>query len=272
MTSNVLSQTTSIASLPLTDPLLIEIRDYWNEHIHDLEVATEPIGSPGFFDQLDAYRFDKLRYLPQLVDFGGYSGKRLIEIGCGVGIDLVHFAKGEAQVTGIDLSEVSIGLAQANFSQRGLDADLRVMNGEAMEFEDNCFDVVYAHGVLQYTAHAESMMAEIYRVLKPGGEAIMMVYNRNSWLNAMSKVMKVGLEHEDAPVLKKYSIGEYKTLLSPFDQIKIIPERFPVETKLHHGIKATLYNKGFVKVFNWLPRSMVRSLGWHLMAFAGKKI
>ena len=107
-------------------------------------------------------------------------------------------------------------------------------------------------------------------ILRRNGEAIMMVYNRNSWLNAMSKVMKVGLEHEDAPVLKKFSISEYKGLLSPFDQFTIIPERFPVETKLHHGIKATLYNKGFVKAFNLLPRSMVRPLGWHLMAFAGK--
>lgn len=270
MTSKDMSQTSSIESLPLTDPLLIAIRDYWNEHIHDLEVATEPIGSPGFFDQLDVYRFDKLRYLPQLVDFNGFSGKSLLEIGCGVGIDLVHFAQGGARVTGIDLSEVSIGLAQANFSQRGLDADLRVMNGEKLEFEDSSFDIVYAHGVLQYTAHAESMMAEIYRVLMRNGEAIMMVYNRNSWLNAMSKVMKVGLEHEDAPVLKKFSISEYKDLLSPFDQFTIIPERFPVETKLHHGIKATLYNKGFVKAFNLLPKSMVRPLGWHLMAFAGK--
>ena len=265
-----MSLTTLIQPIPLNDPLLIAIRDYWNDHIHDLEVATEPIGSLGFFDQLDEYRFDKLRYLPQVVDFAGYQGKNLLEVGCGVGIDLVRFAGGDAQVTGIDLAEVSISLAQENFCQRGLDGDLKVMNGEALDFEDESFDIVYAHGVLQYTAHADKMIAEIYRILRPNGEAIMMVYNRNSWLNAMSKVMKVGLEHEDAPVLKKYSINEFKLLLSPFDQIKIIPERFPVETRLHHGIKATLYNKGFVKLFNLLPRSLVKPLGWHLMAFARK--
>jgi hypothetical protein len=86
----------------------------------------------------------------------------------------------------------------------------------------------------------------------------------------MSKVMKVGLEHEDAPVLNKYSIGEYKQMLSPFGHFTVLPERFPVETKLHHGIKASLYNKGFVRLFNILPRSLVRPLGWHLMAFASK--
>jgi ubiquinone/menaquinone biosynthesis C-methylase UbiE len=254
----------------LDDPLLIAIRDYWNEHIHDLEVATQPVGSLGFFEELDEYRFDKLRYLPQVVDFSGYSGKRLLEVGCGVGIDLIRFAKGDAVVTGIDLAEVSIGLAKENFKQRRLPAELLTMNGEELLFEDDSFDVVYAHGVLQYTAHAPKMMGEIHRVLHPDGEAIMMVYNRNSWLNAMSKVMNVGLEHEDAPVLKKYSIGEYKELLEPFSEYRIIPERFPVETRLHHGIKATLYNKGFVKLFHLLPKSIVRPLGWHLMAFAKK--
>jgi ubiquinone/menaquinone biosynthesis C-methylase UbiE len=254
----------------LDDPLLISIRDYWNEHIHDLEVATQPLGTIGFFDELDEYRFDKLRYLPQLVDFSGFSGKNLLEVGCGVGIDLVRFAKGGTDVTGIDLAEVSIELARENFKQRQLTAKLYEMNGEDLIFEDDSFDIVYAHGVVQYTAHAPRMISEIQRVLRPQGTAILMVYNRNSWLNALSKVMNVGLEHEDAPVLNKYSIGEFKKLLEPFSKFTIIPERFPVETRLHQGFKATLYNKGFVRLFNVLPRSLVRPLGWHLMAFAEK--
>jgi 2-polyprenyl-3-methyl-5-hydroxy-6-metoxy-1,4-benzoquinol methylase len=262
--------TASKSSLVLKNPLLEAIRLYWNEHIHDLEVATQPIGSAGFFRELDEYRFDKLRYLPKLVDFSAYREKELLEVGCGVGIDLVRFARGGAIVTGIDLAETSIDLAKKNFESNGLIADLRLMNGEEMQFEENRFDVVYAHGVLQYTADAGKMIAEIYRVLRPGGQAILMVYNKFSWLNLLSKVMNVGLEHEDAPVLKKYSIGEFKSLLKPFAEVRIVPERFPVETRLHHGLKATLYNKGFVKVFYLLPRALVRPLGWHIMAFAEK--
>ncbi len=254
----------------LDDPTLEAIREYWNIHIHDLEVATQPIGSKGFFEELDEYRFDKLRYLPNVVDFSGYAGKSLLEVGCGVGIDMIRFARGGARVTGIDLAEVSIDLARQNFEQNGLSADLRVMNGENMEFADNSFDVVYAHGVLQYTAHADKMARELHRVLRPGGQAIMMVYNRKSWLNAMSKLMNVGLEHQDAPVLNKYSIAEFKSMLSPFSNLRIVPERFPVETRLHHGLKGTLYNKVFVKTFQILPKSWIRPLGWHLMAYATK--
>lgn len=258
----------SSAQISLDDPLLIEIRDYWDEHIHDLEITTQPIGSLGFFDELDEYRFDKLSYLPQLVNFDGYRDKDLLEVGCGVGIDLVRFAGGGAKVTGIDLSPVSIDLARKNFNQRGLSAQLRVMNGEKMQFEPESFDVVYAHGVLQYTAHAPQMVAEIWRVLRPAGTAILMVYNKFSWLNGISKLINVGLEHEDAPVIKKYSVKEFEKLIEPFSKKSIIAERFPVETRLHHGWKAKLYNNVFVNLFNLMPKKLVRPLGWHLIAFA----
>jgi hypothetical protein len=82
--------------------------------------------------------------------------------------------------------------------------------------------------------------------------------------------MKVELEHEDAPVLNKYSISAFKRLLQSFDSVHIAPERFPVESRLHHGLKATLYNTMFVRMFNLLPKWMVRPTGWHLMAFAKK--
>lgn len=254
----------------LRDATLEAIRLYWNEHIHDLAVAKSPIGSAGFFDELDEYRFDKLRYLPEVVDFSAYAGKTMLEVGCGVGIDLVRFARAGAAVAGVDLAEVSIDLARKNFAAHGLEADLRVMDGENLGFADNSFDVVYGHGVLQYTAHPEKMIAEMHRVLKPGGEAIFMVYNRISWLNGLRQVTKVELEHEDAPVLNKYSIAEFKRMLQPFKQVRIVPERFPVKSRLHGGLKGVLYNNLFVGTFNILPRPLVRRYGWHLMAFATK--
>jgi SAM-dependent methyltransferase len=250
--------------------LIADITAYWDTHIHDLAIVTNPVGTPGFFRQLDEYRYDKLNYLPRLVDFDSYRGKTLLEIGCGAGVDLVRFARAGAIVTGVDLSGTAIDLARQNISQNGLDASLQIMNGEALQFADDSFDVVYAHGVLQYTADTGKMVSEIHRVLRPGGEAILMVYNKISWLNLMRKVTKVPLEHEDAPVLKKFSIAEFKQLLKPFKRYTIISERFPVRTKLHSGWKARLFNDVFVGTFNLMPRKLVRPFGWHLMAFAVK--
>jgi ubiquinone/menaquinone biosynthesis C-methylase UbiE len=250
--------------------LLTTIATYWDEHIHDLEITTHPAGTPGFFRQLDEYRYEKLNYLPRLVNFPVYKGKSVLEVGCGAGIDLMRFASGGAKVTGIDLSKTAIDLACKNFEQNGQNGNLRVMNGECMQFADNTFDVVYAHGVLQYTADSAKMISEIHRVVRPGGEAIIMVYNKNSWLNIMRKVTSVPLEHEDAPVLKKFSIGELKQLLHPFQAYRIIPERFPVKTRLHSGWKAHLFNSVFVNGFNLMPRRWIKPFGWHLMAFATK--
>ncbi len=260
------SEGTTMASSALS----AEVRQYWNAHIHDLAIATQPVGSAAFFRELADYRYDKLHYLPQVVDFTAYKGKQLLEVGCGVGLDLVRFARAGAIVTGVDLAEVSIDLARRNFAQEELAADLRIMDGENLQFEDASFDVAYAHGVLQYTADAQKMINELHRVLRPGGEAIMMVYNKVSWLNLLSKVMKVELEHEDAPMLQLYSIKQFRAMLKPFSEVRIIPERFPVKTRLHHGLKATLYNDIFVKAYNALPKATVRPLGWHLMAFARK--
>jgi SAM-dependent methyltransferase len=144
------------------------------------------------------------------------------------------------------------------------------MDGEALEFADNSFDVVYAHGVLQYTGDPGRMVEEIHRVLRPAGQAILMVYNRYSWLTPLSRISAVKLEHEDAPAFYLYSITELRELLRPFSRLEIVPERFPVRSRRQHGAKALAFNALLVPAFQLLPRSWVRRWGWHLMAFATK--
>jgi SAM-dependent methyltransferase len=247
-----------------------EVREYWNRHIHDLEITRHPVGSRGFFDDLDQYHFEKLHHLLRLVDFDGYRGRSVLEVGCGAGVDLARFAKGGASVTGVDLARSAIDLASANFVQQGLEGRFEVADGEHLPFPDNCFDLVYAHGVVQYTADPRQLVQECHRVLRPGGQAVFQVYNRISWLNALSKLMKVGLEHDDAPVLLKFSVGEFRRLLAGFREITIVPERFPVKSRLHWGWKGAVYNRLFVGTFNALPRALVSRFGWHLLAFCRK--
>jgi SAM-dependent methyltransferase len=246
------------------------VRDYWNRHIHDLDITAHPVGSRGFFDDLDQYHFEKLHHLLRLVAFDGYRGRSVLEVGCGAGVDLARFAKGGATVTGVDLAASAIDLARANFAQQGLDGTFEVADGEQLPFSDNSFDLVYAHGVVQYTANPQKLVAECRRVLKPAGQAIFQVYNRVSWLNALSKLMNVGLEHDDAPVLLKFSIPEFRRLLSGFREVTIVPERFPVKSRLHGGWKGAVYNGLFVGTFNTLPRALVRRFGWHLLGFCRK--
>jgi SAM-dependent methyltransferase len=249
---------------------LADVREYWNRHIHDLEISKATPGSPAFFADLDQYHFEKLHHLLQLVRFEDYRGRRVLDVGCGAGTDLVRFARAGAHVSGVDLSAAAIALARQNVAQQALEADLREADGEHLPYEDGTFDLVFAHGVVQYTPGDVALVEECRRVLKPGGEAIIQVYNRVSWLNALSKLMKVPLEHEDAPVLRKYSAAELRAMLQGFRDIRIVEERFPVKSRLHGGWKGVLFNTIFVGTFNAVPRPLVRRFGWHLLAFCRK--
>src|SRR5262245_9702080 len=103
--------------------IIDEVRTYWEQHIHDLEITRHPVGSRGFFADLDQYHFEKLHHLLRLVDFNGYRGRSVLEVGCGAGVDLARFARGGAKVTGVDLTRSALELARANFEQQGLDGE-----------------------------------------------------------------------------------------------------------------------------------------------------
>ena len=250
--------------------LIQRVRAYWNEHIHDLAITAHPSGSPEFFQDLDEYHFDKLHHLLALIPFDELSGQRVLDVGCGTGVDLARFARGGARAVGVDLAESAVRLAQQNVGHQRLPACLLVGDGEHLPFADNQFDFVFAHGVVQYTANGRRLVEEVRRVLKPGGQAVFQGYNRISWLNALSKLMKVDLEHEGAPVLHKYSPDEFRTVVAGFSDVRLVYERFPVKSRLHGGWKGVAFNTVFVGAFNALPRRWVERYGWHLLAFCRK--
>jgi SAM-dependent methyltransferase len=247
-----------------------EVRTYWDSHIHDLAVSTHAPGTRGFFADLDAYHFEKLHHLLRLVDFTAWRDRDVLDVGCGAGVEVVRFAQGGARVTGVDAAPQAIALATANVEQQGVHARLEVADGEALPFPDASFDFVYAHGVVQYAADDRKVVQECHRVLRPGGVLMVQVYNRRSWLQVLSKVMKTPLEHEDAPVLRRYTWAEFEALVSMFPTVDIIAERFPVKSRLHKGWKGAAFNGLFVGTFNAVPRPWVRKLGWHLLAFCRK--
>src|ERR1041384_7126391 len=107
-----------------------EVRGYWERHIHDLEITKHPVGSRGFFDDLDQYHFEKLHHLLRLVDFDGWRGRGGVEVGCG-------------HVTGVDVAASAIALARSNFEQQQLAGRFEVADAEHLPFPNDSFDLVY---------------------------------------------------------------------------------------------------------------------------------
>ncbi len=126
-------------------------------------------------------RTDTQPILSELVPYNSLRGKKVLDVATGAGIFLVEFAKMGADAIGIDITSYAIKHASRNLALRGLKAEVIKMDAQELSFSDNTFDYVHAWGCVMHMPDTEKAIREIYRVLKPGGTALIYVYNRNSW-------------------------------------------------------------------------------------------
>jgi len=245
------------------------VRAYWDDRIHDIELGGEE-GSVEFFAAMDAYRLEKAAYLAKAVNFAGWHGRDVLEIGCGAGLDLMRFARGGARVTGVELSTTALDLARRNFAVSGQRAAFVLADGAVLPFPDCSFDLVYCHGVIPFASNPAGIVSEARRVLRIGGDAIFMVYNRHSWVNALAVLFGMPLGHADAPGFTTYSRREFAQLLRLFDECRIRGERLPAPSLRQRGAAARLFNRVVVSAARLLPENLVRASGWHWLAFCRK--
>jgi glycosyltransferase involved in cell wall biosynthesis/ubiquinone/menaquinone biosynthesis C-methylase UbiE len=147
--------------------------------------------------EIEKHRYGQYApWMPETMEFARHGGEDVLEIGGGMGTDLAQFAKNGARVTDADLSGGHLALAQENFTLRGLSGQFVHHDAEALPFDDSSFDLVYSNGVIHHTPHTDRIVAEIYRVLRPGGRAILMVYAESSLYYWRNLVLWVALREE----------------------------------------------------------------------------
>src|SRR6478735_1265247 len=157
------------------------VRAFWQAHPCGTKFSDAEMGTPEFFERVEAHRYEKEWHIPEAAGFAGTRGLRVLEIGCGLGTDGAQFAKAGADYTGVDLTQAAIDLARTRFEVSGLKGEFRVADAENLDFADDTFDLVYSHGVLHHTPDTARAIAEVHRVLKPGGRAVVMLYHRGSY-------------------------------------------------------------------------------------------
>jgi ubiquinone/menaquinone biosynthesis C-methylase UbiE len=224
------------------------VKRYWNRTPCGTgDVAELREGDAAFFESLDARRYTLEPFIDQYAGFGRRYGRRVLEIGCGAGGDLLRFARGGAAVTGVDLSHHSAALVRQRFSLAGLDAAVLVADAEQLPFAEGAFDVVYSWGVLHHTPDTARAIAEAHRVLRSGGEAVVMLYHRRSLfaLQAWARyallrgrpwrpVSEVLAAHVESPGTKAYSVAEVRRMFQDagFEQITVEPVLTPWDARL----------------------------------------
>jgi ubiquinone/menaquinone biosynthesis C-methylase UbiE len=239
------------------------VRDFWQSHINNEYYTDAARASDSYFDEIEERRYRTHYHLPEL--FSSMDGKdqRLLEVGCGIGVDSIQLAKRGFQVTAVDLTENALMVARQFAKRRGVSIDFRLGNAEGLDFPDESFDVVYSFGVLHHTPDIERSVAEVHRVLRPGGIAYVMLYHRDSLVNLVHRALQLPYESptdrkDHCPVVYTFSRRGACRLFRDFPSVEVHSDYpfthgfGPLTTKLPLGVR----------------RQLGRAIGWHLMITA----
>lgn len=259
------------------DRLKSEVRAHWE---------AESCGTRYLDGEDDQQRFEaqaaaRYRLEPFIFDLARFHegrGKRVLEIGVGLGADYLNWLRAGADVCGVDLTDAAIESCRRRAHAAGFpDAALRQADAEHLPFEDGSFDVLWSWGVLHHTPDTARAFREAARVLKPGGLLRAMVYHDPSWVNLMLWVKhgiregispkEAAFRHLESPGTKCYSVEGARALLQPFSEVlRIEPRLCPADLLLTRPSSRHL---GLLDRAVWRlwPRPLVRALGDGLGSF-----
>ncbi len=268
------------AALETDDFYKDEVRRQWDRDpcgSHYVEQAQPD--TLEWFLEAERYRYDVYApWMRELMEFDRHASEVILEIGAGMGTDHAQFAKNGGVMHDIDLAAGHLKLARRNFELRGLHGTFLHGDAEAIPYPDGTFDLVYSNGVIHHTPNTACVVAEIYRVLKPGGRCIIMVYAENSlhyWRNlfrdygisrgelemaSMGEIMSRYAElseHGAKPLVKVYTARRLRHLFARFKSIRIY--------------KRQLMREELPRRLRSLPLGLAgRMMGWNLILKAQK--
>jgi len=273
--------------MSFSDVQIDSVRDYWNNRPCNIRHSTQPVGTKDYFDEVEARKYFVEPHIPAFADFEHWRGKKVLEIGCGIGTDTINFARHGAQVTTVDLSDKSMALARQRAEVFGLQDRIRFCPGNAEELSTfvpvEPYDLIYSFGVIHHTPHPDAVLEQLRQYTHPGtsGTTVkIMVYYKWSWKVGWivateghgkfwkldELVAKSSEAQTGCPITYTYSRSSGKALLerhgfkvTDVAVDHIFPYRIPDYVQYRYVREP---------YFAWMPPSMFRALekraGWHL--------
>jgi len=271
------------------DVPIASVRDYWNARPCNIRHSPLPVGTREYFDEVEKRKYFVEPHIPAFADFARWSGKKVLEVGCGIGTDTINFARAGAKVTAVDLSDESLAVARRRAEVYGLAERIRFYQADVEELGAQIpveqYDLVYSFGVIHHTPRPRRAIDEIKRFLGPDSVFKIMVYHRYSWKvfwiicaygwGAFGKTDELVARYSEAqtgcPVTYTYTPKTLVQMLADFEIIDLFVDHiFPydIAAYVRYEYRKTWY-------FRWLPRSLFRAMerrwGWHLCATATLK-
>jgi len=276
----------SFQDIPIT-----RVSDYWNSRPCNIRHSSQPVGTQEYFDEVEARKYFVEPHIPGFANFSLWKGKKVLEIGCGIGTDTINFARHGAQVTSVDLTENSLQVARQRAKVFGLDGQIRFIQANAEHLSDSLpverFDLIYSFGVIHHTPHPERVLEELRKYAGPESTVKIMVYYRWSWKvlwilmtygkGQFWKLNRLIADYSEAetgcPVTYSYSRTSGRKWLENhgFQVTDVMVDHiFPysIPEYVEYRYKVVWY-------FRWMPkplfRAMERLFGWHLCLTAKPK-
>jgi 2-polyprenyl-3-methyl-5-hydroxy-6-metoxy-1,4-benzoquinol methylase len=271
--------------MSFTDVEISRVRDYWNNRPCNIRHSTAPVGTREYFDQVEARKYFVEYHIPTFAEFERWRGKKVLEIGCGIGTDTINFARAGAHVTTVDISEKSMELARQRASIFGLQDRIRFCAGNAEQLSSfvsvEPVDLIYSFGVIHHTPHPDAVLEQLRQYARPGTTIKIMVYHRHSykvgWIlltegrgqfwKLSELVAKSSEAQTGCPVTYTYTRHEGRQLLESHG---FLVRKVEVEHIFPYRISDYVQYR-YVKepYFRWMPQPLFRSLerrfGWHLL-------
>jgi SAM-dependent methyltransferase len=261
---------TNVRMRMMTSPKQL-VRDFWEEASCGEALYLPETTREGYLNEAE----ERYRHEPYIVPFAGFersTGKKVLEIGVGLGADHQQFAGAGAVLWGVDLTERAINHARRRLGLFGLRSELQVMDAEALTFADEFFDIVYSWGVLMVTPDTPKAIREAYRVLKTGGLAKIMIYQKYSFVGYMlwlryalfrlrpfTSLDAIYAKHLESPGMKAYSAREARMLFAQFNNVDITVELTHADL-LASGAGQRHRGRALSFARRVWPRSLIRKL------------
>jgi len=266
-----------------------EVRDFWEHNPVAAEGIEASPGTPEFYARFDAIReadeCEPYVYSDMIHGYSSSAGKCVLDVGCGNGYVLSHYAKQGAEVFGVDITQTALDLCKRRFELSGLNGRFQITDGDTLTFSDNQFDIVCSMGVLHHIENPRPMVKEMERVLKPGGKVIVMLYFRYSWKAMViirlkrlfdrryrGKSQREALnmnDGDDCPLAVVYSKAQAGELLSRFENHRFRLNQLSWKQLLLMPYLARILNPFLPNCNNSI---FARLMGWNLYIEATKPI
>lgn len=245
-----------------------DVKTFWNNRPCNIRHSTAQIGTRQYFDEVEQRKYFVEPHIPGFAEFEKWKGKKVLEIGCGIGTDAVNFARAGADYTGIEVSEESLELAKKRFEIFGLQGTFYLGNAEQLSsiVPVQNYDLIYSFGVIHHTPSPEAVVRQVKKYMNATSEFRLMLYAKNSWKDCM---IEGGFDQPEAatgcPIAKTFTHKEVKELLKDFDILSLEQNHiFPyiIEKYIRYEYECQPW-------FQAMPEAMFRVLerrfGWHIL-------